>query len=81
MQCGSGGIQRLGPWQSHPCLLKLAIGTWNITSLMEKEPELLPEVERYLLDIVGLTSMHSLGSGTSLLERGQTLFYAGIVQG
>ncbi|KAI3352981.1 hypothetical protein L3Q82_019556 [Scortum barcoo] len=34
-----------------------------------KEPELVREVERYRLEIVGLTSTHSLGSGTQLLER------------
>ncbi|KAI3362005.1 hypothetical protein L3Q82_012347 [Scortum barcoo] len=36
-----------------------------------KEPELsVREVERYRLEIVGLTSMHSMGSGTQLLEMG-----------
>ena len=59
-----------GPWQLDPRLLKLAIGTWNVTSLMGKKPELVQEIERYWLDIIGLTSMHSLGSGVSLLERG-----------
>ncbi|KAI3375439.1 hypothetical protein L3Q82_021925 [Scortum barcoo] len=38
-----------------------------------EEPELVREVERYWLEIVGLTSMHSLGSGTQLLERGGSL--------
>ena len=32
------------------------------------------EVERYQLDIVGLTTMHSLHSGTSLLERDGSFF-------
>ena len=48
---------------------------------MGKEPELVREAERYRLEIVGLTSTHSSGSGTSLLERGWTLFYAGVVPG
>ncbi|KAI3367859.1 hypothetical protein L3Q82_026691 [Scortum barcoo] len=40
------------------------------------------EVERYRLEIVGLTSStHSLGSGTQLLERGWTLHYSGVAQG
>ena len=39
------------------------------------------EVERYRLDIVGLTSTHSLGSGTLLLERGWTLHYSGVAHG
>ncbi|KAI3353340.1 hypothetical protein L3Q82_019871, partial [Scortum barcoo] len=58
-----------------------AIGTWNVTSLGGKEPELVREVERYRLEIVGLASTHSLGSGTQLLERGWTLHYSGVAQG
>ncbi len=46
-----------------------------------KEPELVREVERYQLEIVGLTSTHSLGSGTQLLEKGWTLFYSGVAHG
>ena len=37
--------------------------------------------EQYQLDIVGLTSMHSSGSGTKLLERGWTLAFSGVAQG
>ena len=62
-------------------MLKLVIGTLNVIHLVRKEPKLVREVERYRLEIVGLTSTHSLGSGTSLLERGWTLFYAGVVRG
>ena len=39
------------------------------------------EVERFRLDIVGLTSTHSLGSGTRLLERGWTLHFSGVARG
>ncbi|KAI3364498.1 hypothetical protein L3Q82_011284, partial [Scortum barcoo] len=61
----AGGLGRPNPWTK-----TLAIGTWNVTSLGGKEPELeMREVERYRLEIVGLTSTHSLGSGTQLLER------------
>jgi len=38
-------------------------------------------VERYQLDIVGLTSTRSTGSGTKLLEKGWTLFFSGVAQG
>ena len=48
MQCGSGGSQRQGLQWFDPRLLKLATGTWNV------EPEVVREVERYRLDIVGL---------------------------
>ncbi|KAI3372529.1 hypothetical protein L3Q82_023014, partial [Scortum barcoo] len=54
--------------------------TLNVTALGGKEPELVREVERYRLEIVGLTSTHSLGSGTQLLERGWTLHYSGVAQ-
>ncbi|KAI3370756.1 hypothetical protein L3Q82_007302 [Scortum barcoo] len=82
VQCGlqvavvAGGPRRPNPWTK-----TLAIGTWNVTSLGGKEPELVREVERYRLEIVGLTSTHSLGSGTQLLERGWTLHYSGVAQG
>lgn len=36
------------------------------------------EVQRYWLDLVGLTSTHSLGSGTQLLERGWILDFSGV---
>ncbi|KAK3571548.1 hypothetical protein QTP86_013171 [Hemibagrus guttatus] len=47
----------------------------------EREPELVREVERYWLEIVGLAATHSLGSGTQLLERGRTLFFSGVPHG
>ncbi|KAI3367581.1 hypothetical protein L3Q82_026423 [Scortum barcoo] len=63
---GIGGLGRPNPWTK-----TLAIGTWNVTSLGGKEPELVREVERYRLEIVGLTSTQlSLGSGTQLSLRG-----------
>ncbi|KAK0150922.1 Craniofacial development protein 2 [Merluccius polli] len=81
VQCELGGGRRRGPWRSDPRLQKLALGTWNVTSLVGKEPELVREVEKFRLDIVGLTSTHSKGSGTSLLERGWTLFHSGVATG
>ena len=39
------------------------------------------EVEHYRLDLVGLTSTHSVGSGTKLLDRGWTLSFSGVAQG
>ena len=46
-----------------------------------KESELVREIERYQLEIVGLTSTHCLGSGTQLLEKGWTLFHPGLAYG
>uniref|UniRef100_A0A3Q3WMM1 Phospholipase A2-like central domain-containing protein n=1 Tax=Mola mola TaxID=94237 RepID=A0A3Q3WMM1_MOLML len=53
-----GGIdviddQRKRHWRSDNRLL--AIGTWNVTSLAGKEPELVKGVETYQVDIVVLT--------------------------
>ncbi|TWW77677.1 hypothetical protein D4764_12G0010670 [Takifugu flavidus] len=78
VHCVLGGGRRQGPWQSDPRLQKLALRTWNVTSLMGKEPELVREVEKFQLDIVGLTSTHSKGSGTSLLKKGWTLYHSGV---
>uniref|UniRef100_A0A671ULT0 Endonuclease/exonuclease/phosphatase domain-containing protein n=1 Tax=Sparus aurata TaxID=8175 RepID=A0A671ULT0_SPAAU len=81
VQRDMGGGRGRGPRRPNPRMVTLAMGTWNVTSLGGKEPELVREVERYRLEIVGLTSTHSLGSGTQLLERGWTLFYSGVARG
>ncbi|TWW52971.1 hypothetical protein D4764_0013940, partial [Takifugu flavidus] len=81
VHCFLGSSRRQGPWRSDPRLHKLALGTWNVTSLVGKEPELVREVEKFRLDIVGLTSTHGKGSGTSLLERGWTLYHSGVADG
>nr|XP_054590952.1 uncharacterized protein LOC129154772 [Nothobranchius furzeri] len=78
VQCVTGGSRGRGPWRSDPWLQKLALGTWNVTSLEGKEPELVCEVERFRLDIVGLTSTHGSGSGTSFLKRGWTFYHSGV---
>ncbi|KAI3359840.1 hypothetical protein L3Q82_014188 [Scortum barcoo] len=81
VQCGLGSSRGRGPQRPNPWTKTLAIGTWNVTSLGGRSLELVREVERYRLEIVGLTSTHSLGSGTQLLERGWTLHYSGVAQG
>ncbi|KAK3513146.1 hypothetical protein QTP70_007479 [Hemibagrus guttatus] len=78
VQCVLGSGHGRGPRRPKPWTKNLAFGTWNVTSLGGKEPELVREVERYRLEIVGLASTHSLGSGTQLLERGWTLFFSGV---
>lgn len=76
-----GGSEGQGSRRTRPGRQKLALGTWNVTSLWGKEPELVREVERYQLDLVGLTSTHSLSSGTVLLDKGWTLFFSGVAKG
>uniref|UniRef100_A0AAV2MSF8 Endonuclease/exonuclease/phosphatase domain-containing protein n=1 Tax=Knipowitschia caucasica TaxID=637954 RepID=A0AAV2MSF8_KNICA len=81
VQRGLGSSRRRRPRRPSPHTQHLALGTWNVTSLGGKEPELVGEVKRYRLEIVGLTSTHSLGSGTQLLERGWTLHFSGVSRG
>ena len=76
---GDGGSRRPRPTRTGR--QRLALGKWNVTSLWGKELELVQEVERYRLDLVGLTSTHSVGSGTMLLDWGWTLSYSGVAQG
>ena len=57
---------------------KLHIGTWNATSLTGKEPELVDEAIRYLLDIVGVSSTKRKGNGTLVLNKRWQLFYSGV---
>ncbi|KAK3511705.1 hypothetical protein QTP70_014524, partial [Hemibagrus guttatus] len=79
--CVLGSSHGRGPRRPKPWTKNLTFGTWNVTSLGGKEPELVREVERYRLEIVELASTHSLGSGTQLLERGWTLFFSGVPHG
>ncbi|KAK3532763.1 hypothetical protein QTP86_028142 [Hemibagrus guttatus] len=81
MPCVLGSSHGRGPRRPKPWTKNLAFGTWNFTSLGGTEPELVREVEQYQLEIVGLASTHSLGSGTQLLERGWTLFFSGVPHG
>ncbi|KAK3550822.1 hypothetical protein QTP70_005747 [Hemibagrus guttatus] len=81
VQCVLGSGHGRGPRRPKPWTKNVAFGTWNVTSLGWKEPKLVREFERYRLEIVGLASTHSLGSGTQLLERGWTLFFSGVPHG
>ena len=76
-----GGSGSDGTRSPRPGLQRLTLGMWNVTSLGGKEPELVQEVECYGLDLVGLTSTHSAGSGSKLLDRGWTLFFSGVAKG
>ena len=56
---GGGGGD--GPRQPRPGLQRLTLGTWNVTSLGGKEPELVWEVERWIW--WGLSPHSWLGAG------------------
>ncbi|KAK7880575.1 hypothetical protein WMY93_032787 [Mugilogobius chulae] len=76
-----GGGRGEVPRRPKPCARSLALGTWNVTSLAAKKPELGQKVEHFRLDKVCLTSTHSLGSETITLERGWTLHFSGVAHG
>ena len=75
VRCQTGSSEGRGFQWTRPRQLRLALGMWNVTSLGGKEPELVREVERYRVHLVGLTSTHSRGSGTLHLDRGWTLYH------
>lgn len=69
VQCDLGALSSDHWWT------KLACGTWNVSSLVGQEPEVIHEAERFQLDLVGLTSMLRAGSGTCNLEGVWTLYW------
>lgn len=57
---------------------KLKVGTWNVSSLKHKKPEMVDEATKYHLDVVGLSSTKIKGNGIEELPQGWTLYYAGV---
>ena len=53
--CDLGGSRGRGPRRPNPLMVTLDMGTWNVTSLVGKGPELVREIEWYRLEIVGPT--------------------------
>ena len=56
----------------------LAIGNWSVSSLREKEHELVYEAQQYRLDVVRISSTKRQGSGTVELNGGWKIFYSGV---
>ncbi|KAK3506606.1 hypothetical protein QTP70_011019 [Hemibagrus guttatus] len=70
VQCALGSSHGRGPQRPKPWTKNLAFGTWNVTSLGGKEPELVREVERSRLEIVGLfSSLQAAMSHSISLQR------------
>ena len=56
----------------------LCMDNWNVTSLNQKEQELVLEAEQYHHEIVRLSSTKCHGSDTVDLNEGWKLFYSGV---
>ena len=56
------------------------LGTWNVRSAMTKEEELIWEMKRYDLDILGLCEMKGRGNGMKVMDGGSYV-YAGVTEG
>ncbi|KAK9702374.1 hypothetical protein QE152_g29991 [Popillia japonica] len=54
------------------------IGTWNIRSLTGKEHELVDEMEKVNMDVVGITETKKKGQGEINLKGGHRLIYSGV---
>jgi hypothetical protein len=53
----------------------MRFGTWNIKSLNGKEVEIVREMEKYRLELLGLSEVKKKGSGEKRLEKGFILRY------
>ncbi len=66
---------------SHNCVFNGPFCRIVTSTLSGNEPEIVREVERFRLEIVGIASTHGWGSGTTLLERGRTLHHSRVAHG
>ena len=56
----------------------MSIGTWNITSIQGKEAEIVSEVKRFRLGILGVAETKKKGNGEMQLVEGYNLIYSGV---
>jgi hypothetical protein len=53
-------------------------GTWNITSITGKEMELIEEMVKYKVKVLGISELKKKGSGEMKLHKDFVLRYAGV---
>ena len=56
------------------------LSTWNVRSARNKEEELIREMKRYNLDILGLSETKRRGNGMKVID-GVSYVYAGVTEG
>lgn len=58
---------------------KIRIGTWNVRTMWEttKTAQVLSEMKRYHLDILGISESHWIGSGRQVLHEGSVILHSG----
>ena len=56
------------------------IATWNVRSIRNKENEMIREMERYNIDVLGLSETKARGNGMKVVD-GASYVYSGVAEG
>lgn len=73
---GLGTGQSIG--NRHGMDKDIRLGIWNIKTLSGKEIELVGEIKKYKIDIIGLSETKKKGNGITRLANGFTMIYSGV---
>ena len=61
-------------------VLMSRIGTWNVRSVKNKENEVIREMKRYNIDVLGLSETKARGNGMKAVD-GASYVYSGVTEG
>lgn len=56
----------------------MKIGTWNVRSITGKEEELVEEMEKQQIEILGITETKKKGNGMKRIHKGYWIFWSGV---
>lgn len=62
-------------------VMEMRLGTWNIKTFMGKEVELVGEMEKYKINVLGLSEVKKKGEGEIVLDKGVVFRYSGVSKG